>query len=89
MAALRYVLASSLLILTACGEVKRADDAPDSGGSDAGGGGSAGTAGYATYHKNPCPDPAPSDLVRDGLCMAEFERTSADDPFGDLTLPPG
>jgi hypothetical protein len=45
--------------------------------------------GYATYHANPAPAPAPIDLVRDGLCMAEYERTLADDRFGELALPPG
>jgi hypothetical protein len=45
--------------------------------------------GYATYHKNPAPSAAALDLVRDGLCMAEYERTLADDPFGELALPPG
>jgi hypothetical protein len=200
MAALRYVLASSLVILGACGAVKRADDRTSDSGSDAGAGGRAGTAGtggsggsggrpaactptdrscypsgapggpgseclaqrdnsgegrvqtasvwtgtlvrtaggsstvydilrtrsaidwpacgspngtgglirlfdwdrsnpdplthtvrfgHATYHKSPAPGPPPSDLVRDGLCMAEFERSGADDPFGELALPAG
>jgi len=45
--------------------------------------------GYATYQINPAPAVAPLDLVRDGLCMAEYERTLADDRFGDLALPSG
>ena len=45
--------------------------------------------GYATYHVNTAPGTAPIDLVRDGLCMAEFERTLADDRFGELALPYG
>jgi len=45
--------------------------------------------GYATYHANPAPGPSPVDLVRDGLCMAQFERTASDDPFGELMLPSG
>jgi hypothetical protein len=45
--------------------------------------------GYATYHASPAPGPSPVDLVRDGLCMAESERTAEDDPFGGLALPSG